>query len=113
MDWYDKTGAPIEVMAANKLLSDPDYKRVALTRVISASDPGIKFDISTVWLGLDHNYHNDGPPVIFETMVFGSNDRDWADQLCQRYCTETEALIGHAEIVATVAATVTDEIVVN
>lgn len=26
--------------------------------------------ISTVFLGIDHNW-NDGPPVLFETMIFG------------------------------------------
>ncbi len=26
--------------------------------------------ISTLWLGINHNY-GDGPPLIFETMVFG------------------------------------------
>jgi hypothetical protein len=26
--------------------------------------------LSTVWLGLDHNYSRTGPPLIFETMLF-------------------------------------------
>lgn len=27
--------------------------------------------VSTVFLGLDHNYEEDGPPILWETMVFG------------------------------------------
>ncbi|WP_166903861.1 hypothetical protein [Mycobacterium sp. DL440] len=27
--------------------------------------------VSTVWLGLNHSFTDDGPPIIFETMVFG------------------------------------------
>lgn len=27
--------------------------------------------VSTVFLGLDHNWDDDGPPILFETMVFG------------------------------------------
>jgi len=53
--------------------------------------------VSTVWLGLDHGYGG-GPPLIFETMVFGgAHDEDqW------RYPTEVEALAGHAEICSVV-----------
>jgi hypothetical protein len=27
--------------------------------------------ISTIFLGLDHNFFNNGPPILWETMVFG------------------------------------------
>ena len=27
--------------------------------------------ISTVWLGLDHNWRESGPPHLFETIIFG------------------------------------------
>lgn len=51
--------------------------------------------VSTVFLGLDHNFSNDGPPILFETMVFNMND--YADLYCRRYATYDEATIGHAE----------------
>ena len=50
--------------------------------------------VSTVWLGLDHQ-HGNGPPLIFETMVFGGRH----DSHCERYPTEAAALAGHAAIV--------------
>lgn len=32
--------------------------------------------LSTVWLGLDHNYSQTGPPLIYETMLFAPTDRE-------------------------------------
>lgn len=46
--------------------------------------------VSTVWLGLDHQY-GDGPPLIFETMIFGGEH----DQYQERYSTKEEAIAGH------------------
>lgn len=49
--------------------------------------------VSTVFLGLDHQYE-DGPPLLFETMVFGIKD-----EICERYSTWDEAVAGHDSIV--------------
>lgn len=50
--------------------------------------------VSTVFLGLNHNYGS-GPPLLFETMVFGgARDGD-----CSRYSTWDEAERGHQEVV--------------
>lgn len=106
--WYNRQGQPISTEQANTLLGDPAYKRVGLTHVTSSSDPGIDYQISTVWLGVNHNYVDDGAPIIFETMVFGF---DGADQYMQRYATEDQARAGHTETVTVVAATVADEVV--
>ena len=57
--------------------------------------------ISTVFLTLDHQ-HGDGPPVLFETMIFGGEH----DQDCWRYVTWDEAEKGHAEAVALVRASI-------
>jgi hypothetical protein len=32
--------------------------------------------LSTVWLGLDHNFSRVGPPLIYETMLFAPGDRE-------------------------------------
>jgi hypothetical protein len=55
--------------------------------------------ISTVFLGLDHNFGGQGAPVLFETMVFGG---DWSEQECERYTSIADARKGHARMVATV-----------
>ncbi|WP_406122966.1 hypothetical protein OHQ89_12430 [Streptomyces canus] len=107
--WYNRDGDVIDLLAANRLLGDPDYKRVALTEITSASDSSVKHLVSTVWLGLDHS-HTGGAPVIFETMVFGDGDTVNDEWAC-RYSREAEAEAGHAETVTVVAATVTDEVI--
>ena len=52
------------------------------------------FTISTVFLGIDHRF-GEGPPLLFETMVFGGP----LDQEMDRYSTWNEAEVGHNEIV--------------
>lgn len=46
--------------------------------------------ISTVFLWLDHSFTG-GPPILFETMVFGGE----LDQEQERYCTWEQAEAGH------------------
>ncbi len=58
-----------------------------------------KIRISTVFLGMDHSFSETAPPLIFETMIFGTDD----DQELQwRYSTWDEALKGHQNAVAAV-----------
>ncbi len=47
--------------------------------------------ISTVFLGLDHNFLSEGPPILFETMIFGGR----FDQNQYRYSTYDDARSGH------------------
>ena len=69
-----------------------DIKRVAETTL-----PNGRW-VSTVWMGLNHRF-GDGPPLIFETMVFPSRD-DMGDLDSDRYSTEAEAFAGHERMVA-------------
>ena len=58
--------------------------------------------VSTVHLGLDHSF-GQGPPLIFETMVFpcdaDGHVTSWSEEDCDRYSTEAGALAGHAAMV--------------
>lgn len=60
--------------------------------------------VSTVFLAFDHQFGN-GPPLLYETMVFGAPDGD--ERQC-RYATREEALAGHAEALAEVRELVGD-----
>ena len=66
--------------------------------VVWKSDLGDRGFVSTVFLGIDHNW-GDGPPVLYETMVFGGP----LDEEQVRYCTRAEAAAGHDEIVRRLA----------
>ena len=91
---YDREGLPIEAEMWMLLFEDHDYKRV------ETSDIG-EVRVSTVWLGIDHNFSKTGQPLIFETMVFGGE----LDHDCARYTTEAEARAGHVAIVQRVRET--------
>ena len=53
-------------------------------------------EVSTVFLGHDHNFGDHGPPVLFETMIFGGS-KDEEFQV--RSCTWGEALAAHREAI--------------
>lgn len=101
IEWYKRNGMPFGLRTAKteqgwiqiykkieRKLSDPDYKRVARTRLWWGGC------VSTIWLGLDHGFGN-SKPMIFESMLFGGEDNN----SLQRYSTEHEALKGHKEMV--------------
>ena len=86
---HDPRAVPYEEWARWMQQGFDKTKRVAKTAVSE------EVEVSTVFLGLDHNF-GDGPPVLFETMVFGGAHSEdlW------RYCTWDEAVAGHERIVA-------------
>lgn len=53
--------------------------------------------VSTVWLGLDHNYLG-GKPLVFETMVFSEHEPN-TDIYMERYTTWEEAEDGHQKAI--------------
>ncbi len=61
-------------------------------------------DVSTVFLGLDCSF-GDGPPVLFETLVFGGDH----DQDAEKYYTWDEAEVGHQRMCEKVFAQAADE----
>jgi hypothetical protein len=82
-DYYDRHGKPLDREAFYASWGEPAEKYVRKTMVG-------KVEISTVWLGIDHAYSG-GPPIIFETLVFGGKHADDGE----RYATEAEAIEGH------------------
>jgi len=65
-----------------------------------ADDTFGKIRVSTIFLGLDHNFGG-GKPILFETMIFGGKH----DQYQERYHTWEEAEKGHKKAVKLVEAT--------
>jgi len=88
-------------------------------RGVALTDTRI-YAVSTVFLGLDHNYSMRGPPILFETMVFERADCEREDaplreemgkrmvdfseslSIMRRYATWGEAEEGHRRIVSEV-----------
>lgn len=74
------------------LFEDMSYRRIGYTEFPNGAY------VSTVWLGLDFNLFSDGPPLIFESMVFDGVH----DQETIRYSTELQAVQGHDQLAARV-----------
>ena len=80
---------PIE---CEDLLTWAKWFGTANRRVAQDERDGVR--VSTVFLGLDHRFGGNGPPILFETMIFGGPH----DQDQDRYSTWEEAEAGHAEM---------------
>lgn len=93
MPYYSPEGKPIDLFEWAKLFeargeaADESWWRIQ-TEVGDHT-------VSTVWLGIDHNFSGDGPPLIFESMIFGDDD----ELEIRRYATWEEARVGHEELV--------------
>jgi hypothetical protein len=79
-------------MKWGRMMEDIDTRRVAQNTVGDVW-------VSTVFLGLDHNW-GDGPPLLFETMAF----RDKQEIAMDRYSTWAEAEAGHTAMLVRLAA---------
>src|SRR5690606_30445769 len=60
------------------------------------------FEVSTVFLGINHAF-TEGPPLVFETMIFlhGRNGWEGGEQYMERFATYDDAMTKHAYIVQT------------
>jgi hypothetical protein len=54
------------------------------------------YRVSTVFLGIDHGFDPEGPPILFETMVFC---KGFDEEIQKRYATWDEAIAGHQTII--------------
>ncbi|KKL54171.1 hypothetical protein LCGC14_2268060 [marine sediment metagenome] len=85
--FFDRKGRPMELMDWASAIESAD--------AVIGNDTIDGQQVSTVWTGLDRRFL-DGPPLIFETMIFGGPH----DQYCDRYSNEEAALDGHKRTVA-------------
>lgn len=95
--WYTldpSTKAPVAVgggvVAALLAMANPE--RVVAKTFLHG------LEVSTVFLSLDHSFGS-GPPILFETLVFGTGNSHWIDD-GRRYHTWDEAMAGHERFVA-------------
>jgi hypothetical protein len=80
----DKTPVPEPSLSRWGMWMEIADRRVALSKFGDV-------EVSTVFLGIDHNFWDVGPPLLFETMIFGGP----LDQEQWRYSTWEEAEAGH------------------
>lgn len=66
----DRKAVPADTMTWARFFEDMSQRRVADTKFGDVR-------VSTVFLGLDHRFEDSGPPLIFETMIFGGPHADY------------------------------------
>lgn len=90
--YLDQNGKPIKggdvLIKWGKLLEDPKIK------IVKQQTLWTGFWVSTVWLGINHNWGH-GKPLIYETMVFFN---DMCELDMDRYSTRKQAEAGHKVI---------------
>jgi hypothetical protein len=65
----DRKAVPTDVRTWARFFESGD-------RIVAKSQLG-DVRVSTVFLGLDHRFDDEGPPLIFETMIFGGHHADY------------------------------------
>lgn len=78
-----------------------EHFRIAETlfaRPEQAANPRDAIRVSTVFLSIDHGW-GDGPPILYETMIFGFPEDHPLHEYMERYATEAEASNGHTAAV--------------
>ncbi len=82
---YNRQGEPITIVEWCDLVSDYNYRLVALTEIGQVA-------VSTVWVGIEPGRL--GGSMIFETRIRGGPWPSWRHEV-ERYGSESEALAGH------------------
>lgn len=109
-----KIDLPNYILVGKKPVHEPDIMKWA--RWFHTADRHVAVShvngwrVSTVFIGIDHNFINGGPPELFETMIFPAVDSKYSlsetldlglahSDLCERYSTWEEAEAGHRKAV--------------
>jgi hypothetical protein len=87
-------------LAGHEPVPEPDLERWARwfeqdQRIVARTELGGR-TVCTVFLGMDHNFCSVGPPLLFETMIFGLPDDEEYQERC---ATWDEALAQHQRAV--------------
>lgn len=85
--YYNRDGSPTELMEWAKNFEGD--RKVCFTKFWWGGR------LSTVFLGLDHSF-GDGPPLIFETMLFTRKGHELGQW---RYSAEKQAIEHHSQLV--------------
>jgi hypothetical protein len=96
IDWADHHGRYIldddgEPVPEPALLRWVRWMEHGTNHIVQQTRLNDRVHVSTVFLGLDHNFGWKGPPVLWETMIFGGV----LDGYQERYSSLGDAILGH------------------
>lgn len=89
----DENGEPqrTDLMTWARWFQDTDARQISRTWLPNG------IEVSTVFLGIDHNFGS-GPPILWESLAF-DKEHGSMDGTMRRYETREEALAGHEALV--------------
>lgn len=99
--YLDADGNPVgttDPMAVEAMYRSFDQRITAKTYI---EWKHYRAEVSTVFLGIDHSFTDEGPPVLWESMIFGNvpmDDYQW------RYSSRDQAETGHRALVLSAMA---------
>jgi hypothetical protein len=85
----DNHAVEVDLLTWGMWFEDADNRAVRYTQITSA------VAVSTVFLGINHRVFSKGPPLLFETLIFGGP----LDGEGARYSSYDDAETGHATFV--------------
>jgi hypothetical protein len=88
----DENGEPVpepDLLTWALWFEHAHLRRAAFTRVAP------HLSVSTIFLGIDHNFLETGPPILWETMVFYNGKSNEM----RRYASRSAAMAGHQAMV--------------
>jgi hypothetical protein len=102
LDEHDNPQRCDDLYEWGRFMENMDRRRVAQDLDEGNEAKETRVRVSTVFLGLDHRHFGKGPPILWETMVFGGV----LDHEMQRYTSKEDALRGHQEMCRRVSETI-------
>lgn len=97
-DYYYLVGR--EIKSTNDVLEWSEHFKKE-ERLIKQETTPLGYWVSTVFLGVDYNFSNEGDPILFETMVFNKQGKNPSSEMDQdRYRSYEQAELGHSLMMA-------------
>ena len=88
-----------EVLPATMLEWSQWFERNGGQRIIEQTDLACQITVSTVFLGLNHQY-GAGPPLYFETMIFGPPKTEWSEVFGREHTFRSDLWISRTSTLA-------------
>lgn len=99
MKYYDLDGTECSFDRFAELFGASNQERIIRKTELATTVGGETFEVSTVFLGIDHGFDDNRQPVLWETMIFGGPDGFNDAQV--RYSSLEEARSRHERVVQT------------
>lgn len=95
--WFDPMGRPLPGGQMGSVVLFEQLRRLPENHLVTDLHAGMHMlQVSTVYLGLNHNYW-EGYPLVWETMIFPGESK--LDVWCHRYAHRPAAVLGHGQVV--------------